>query len=81
LQAFEYRCLRKILRVPYTAHRTNTSIWDEVTQAVGPQEHLLAIVKQRKLTCQSLGRTGKHDPTRRGRGETRKRKTKNNVVG
>jgi len=50
LHAFEYRCLRKILRVPYTAHRTNTSICDEVTQAIGPQEHLLAIVKRRKLT-------------------------------
>jgi len=50
LQAFEYRCLKKILRVPYTAHSTNTSIWDEVTQVVGPQEHLLAIVKRRKLT-------------------------------
>jgi len=50
LQAFEYRCLRKILRVPYTAHSTNKSIWDEVTQAVRPQEHLLAIFKRRKLT-------------------------------
>jgi len=41
---------RKILKVPYTAHRTNTSIWDKVTQAVVPQEHLLAIFKRRKLT-------------------------------
>jgi len=44
LQTFKCRWLRKILRVPYTAHRTNTSSWDEVTQAIGPKEHLLAIV-------------------------------------
>jgi len=26
IQAFEFKCLRQMLRVPYTAHRTNDSI-------------------------------------------------------
>ena len=49
LQAFEFRCYRKILRIPYTAHRTNESVWAEITEKGGPQEHLLVTIKRRKM--------------------------------
>ena len=45
IQAFEYRCLRRILRIPYTVHRTSESVWTHNTNAVGTQEHILAIIK------------------------------------
>jgi len=49
IEAFEFRCLRRILRIPYTAHRTNVSVWTEITDEVGPQEHLLSTIKRRKM--------------------------------
>jgi len=49
IQAFEYRCMRRILRIPYTAHRTIESVWKEITDAMGTQEHLLAAIKRNKL--------------------------------
>jgi hypothetical protein len=49
IQAFEFRCLRKILKIPYTAHRTNESVWNEITLLAGPQEHLLTTIKKRKM--------------------------------
>ena len=49
LKAFEFRCYRRLLKVPYTEHRTNQSIREEITEAIGSHESLLAIVKRRKF--------------------------------
>ena len=43
------RCLRRVLRVPYTAHRTNESVREEVSASIGPHETLLATTVRRKL--------------------------------
>jgi len=49
IQAFEFRCLRRILKIPYTEHRTNESVRKEITEIIGPHEPLLTIVKRRKM--------------------------------
>ena len=49
IQAFEFRCLRRILKVSYTEHRTNVSIREEITGIIGSHESLLTIVKRRKM--------------------------------
>jgi len=49
IQAFEYRCMKKILKIRYTAHRTSEFVWKEITDAMGTQEHLLATIKRKKL--------------------------------
>ena len=49
IQAFEFRCLRRILKVPYTEHRTNVSIREEITSIIGLHDPLLTIVKKRKM--------------------------------
>ena len=38
INAFEMKCYRKILRIPYTAHRTNENVKDEVVHQCGNQE-------------------------------------------
>jgi len=50
IEAFEMKCYRRLLRVPYTAHRTNESIRSEIEAAIGVHKHLLQIVKERKLS-------------------------------
>ena len=50
IEAFEMKCYRRLLRVPYTAHRTNDSIRCEITTAIGAHKHLLQIVRERKLS-------------------------------
>lgn len=49
LQAFENKCLRKLLRISYREHKTNAYVRSTVTSLVGPHEPLLATVKRRKL--------------------------------
>ena len=49
IQAFEYKCLRRLLRISYLEHKTNQFVRDTVSALVGPQEPLLATVKRRKL--------------------------------
>ena len=49
IQAFETKCLRKLLRISYKEHKTNEYVYDTVNGLVGPQEPLLATVKRRKL--------------------------------
>ena len=46
IDAFEMKCLRQVLRVSWTAKRTNE--W--VLETAGVTKNLLASVKQRKLT-------------------------------
>ena len=49
INAFEMKCYHKILRILYTAHRTNENVKDEIVQQYGNQETLLSIVKRRKI--------------------------------
>jgi len=35
INAFEMKCYRKLLRIPFTAHRTNDSVKEELKQKVG----------------------------------------------
>ena len=48
IDAFEMRCLRRLLKVSYTEHRTNVSIREEVN-AIHSQTPLIVLVRRRKL--------------------------------
>ena len=50
LQAFENKCMRKILRISYVEHRTNAYVWDRISSIAGPQENIMATIKRGKLT-------------------------------
>ena len=45
----EMRCYRKLLCISYKDHVTNEEVRAKTQQAIGPHEHLLTIVKRRKL--------------------------------
>ena len=49
IQAFEYKCMRRLLKISYREHKTNKFVWQQVESHVGTQEHLLSTVKGRKL--------------------------------
>ena len=49
IQAMEMRCYCKILRIVYTDHVSNVEVRAKIQQAIGPHDHLLTIVKRRKL--------------------------------
>ena len=49
IQAMEIGCYRKILHISYKDHVTNEEASAKIQQAIGPHEHLLTIVKRRKL--------------------------------
>ena len=49
IQATEMRCYRKILDIHYTDHVTNDAIRRKITNAIGPHDDLLKVVKKRKL--------------------------------
>ena len=59
IQAFEFKCLRKLLRISYLGHKTNDYVRSTITSLVGPHEPLLATVKRRKLTW--FGHITRHD--------------------
>ena len=59
IQAFEMKCLRKLLRISYLEHKTNEYVRDEVQGLAGPQEPLLATIKRRKLAW--FGHVTRHD--------------------
>ena len=59
IQAFENKCLRRLLRISYKDHKTNDFVWDSVSGLAGPQEPLLSIVKRRKLKW--FGHVTRHD--------------------
>ena len=48
-QAFETKCHRKLLRIPYLEHMTNDWVRNKTNSLVGPQEPLLATFGRRKL--------------------------------
>ena len=47
--AKEMRCCRKILRISYKDHVTNSEVRAKIQHAIGPHEDLLTIVKRRQL--------------------------------
>ena len=49
ITAFEMKCYRKLLRIPHTAHRTNESVKEELTQRVAKVEMLVSIIIKRQL--------------------------------
>ena len=61
IEAFEMRCFRRLLSIPYTAHRTNESVCAEITTHIGQYEPLIEIVRRRKL--QWFGHLARHPGT------------------
>ena len=49
IQAFETKCLRRLLNISYREHKTNEFVRRLTYVLVGHQEPLLAVVKRRKL--------------------------------
>ena len=49
IAAFEMRCFRRLLNIPYTAHMTNIAVREEVEYYIGKYESLLKIVRRRKV--------------------------------
>ena len=58
ITAFEMKCYRKFLQIPYTTHRTNESVKEELTQKAGKAEMLVSIIKKRQLKW--LGHVTRH---------------------
>ena len=59
IQAFETKCMRKILRISWTERKTNDYVWSRVESVSGRQERLLSTVKRRKLLW--FGHVTRHD--------------------
>ena len=59
IQAFEHKCLRKLLRISYLEHKTNDYVRRTVADMVGRQEPLIATIKRRKLAF--YGHVTRHD--------------------
>ena len=49
IQAFEMKCMRKLLRISYLERKTNEFVRACLQSFIGPREPLLATVKRRKL--------------------------------
>jgi len=43
------KCYRKLLRIPYTTHRTNESVNEELTLKVGKEGMLVSIIRKQQL--------------------------------
>ena len=80
-QAFETKCMRKLLRTSYLDHKTNDWVQSKINFLVDPQERLLATVKRQKLAW--FGHVTRHDNLSKtilqgtmegGRGRGRQRK-------
>ena len=48
IQAFETKCMRKLLCISFLEHKTNDWVRSKINFLVGPQEPFLATVKRRK---------------------------------
>ena len=59
VQAFETRCMRKLIGISYLEQKTNDWMQSEINFLVGPQEPLLTTVKRRKLAW--FGHATRHD--------------------
>ena len=53
IQVFEMKCYRRLLGIPYTAHRTNNSVIAEITTAIGEYKHLHTTQTLLGLTMQT----------------------------
>ena len=49
IQAFETKCLRKLLRISHLERKTNDWVQSKINFLVGPQKAILAAVKRQKL--------------------------------
>ncbi len=58
-QAFEFKCLKKLMGITYLERKTNDYVRDRFTSLVGPHDPLLAIVKRQKL--QWFGHVTRHN--------------------
>ena len=81
IQAMEMKCYRKILHISYKDHITNEEVRAKIQQVIGPHEHLLMIVKRRKLhwyghvsRSSGLAKTILQDTVKGGRRQGRQRK-------
>ena len=59
IQAFESKCLRKLLRISYLEHKTNGLVRSKISFLLGSQEPLLATVARQKLAW--FGHVTRHD--------------------
>ena len=66
IQAYETKCLRKLLRISYLELKTNDWVSSTISFCVGPLEPQMATVKRRKLawfgTCHTLRQPDNHHP-------------------
>ena len=81
IQTMEMRCYPMLLHISYKGHVTNKKVRTKIQQAIGPHEHLLTIVKRRKLqwyghvSCSSgLAKTILHGTVKGGRRQGRQKK-------
>ena len=75
------RCYRKILHISYKDHVTKEEVRAKIQQAIEPHEHLLTIVKRRKLqwyghvsSSSGLAKTILQGTVKGGRRQGRQRK-------
>ena len=59
IQAFESKCLRKLLHISYLEHKTNGLVRSKISFLLGSQEPLLATVARQKLAW--FGHVTRHD--------------------
>ena len=62
MEVFEIKCLRKLLRISYSEHKTNDWVRSKINFLVGSQEPLLATVKRRNLHGSGMSHATKASP-------------------
>ena len=61
IKAFEMRCFRRLLDIPFTAYKTNVSVQEQIIAIIGQYEPLIEIVRRRKM--QWFGHIKRHTGT------------------
>ena len=59
LQAFENKCMRKILQISYLEHKTNEYVWEKIKSITCHQETIITSIKRRKMAW--FGHVVRHD--------------------
>ena len=49
IKSFEFKCYRRLLRIPYTEHKSNEEVKNRIELEVGKVVNLLEVVRKRKL--------------------------------
>ena len=75
IDAFELWCWRRLLRVPWTARRSNQSILKEISPGISLEEMML------KLKLQCFGLIGKDSDAGRDWGQEEKGSTEDEMAG